>query len=242
MHGYNPEFHDMLSKVEDWHFWFRTRRARLTKEIKRRLGPSGRFLEVGCGTGYLAGYLARMGLTTFGCDLFHKSSMREAGVLILGADALSLPFAGDSFIGVGLFDIIEHLDKPEGALREAHRILEPGGFVFITVPASRALWSAVDVSAGHRMRYSAPELRELLRGTGFLVRRVSYMFPSLFPFIYLAKNNPSYNTLDAQVSIGKFANALARAFFYLEDVILDFVNWPVGTTVLGVGQKPMGRD
>lgn len=159
----------------------------------------------------------------------------------MGADALSLPFAGDSFNGVGLFDIIEHLDEPERALREAHRILEPGGFVFITVPASHALWSAMDVAAGHRRRYSAGELRELLRSTGFIVRRVSYMFPCLFPFIYLARNNPSYNTLDRQVSAGKLTNVLARVFFFFEDVVLDFVDWPVGTTVLGVGQKPMGQ-
>lgn len=91
------------------------------------------------------------------------------------------------------------------------------------------------------MRYSARELRELLRGTGFIVRRVSYMFPCLFPFIYLARNNPSYNTPDGRVSAGKLANALARVFFFFEDVVLDFVPWPVGTTVLGVGQKPMGQ-
>jgi SAM-dependent methyltransferase len=241
MYGYKPEFHDALSGAEDWHFWFRTRRARLLREIRRRLHPPSSFLDVGCGTGYFAGYLARKGFTMFGCDLFYKSSMREADVLIVGADALSLPLVADSFAGVGLFDIIEHLDEPEMALREAHRVLKPGGFVFITVPASRALWSAIDVTAGHRRRYSAGELRELLRGAGFLVRRVSYMFPCLFPFIYLARNNPSYNTPGGRVSAGKFANALASAFFYLEDVILDFVNWPVGTTVLGLGQKPMGQ-
>lgn len=76
MHGYNHEFHDVLSKVEDWHFWFRTRRARPLREIRQRLRPHDMFLDVGCGTGYLAGYLARKGFTTFGCDLFHESSMR----------------------------------------------------------------------------------------------------------------------------------------------------------------------
>jgi len=238
MHGYKPEFHDVLSEVEDWHFWFRTRRARLLREIRRRLHPAGRFLDVGCGTGYFAGYLARKGFTTFGCDLFHESSMCEASLLAVGADAMNLPFTGSSFNGVGLFDIIEHMDEPAVALREAHRILKPGGFVFITVPASRALWSAIDVIGGHRMRYSAVELQELLRNTGFVVHRVSYMFPSLLPFIYLARNNPSYNTPDGRLSVGKFANAVASAFFFFEDVVLDFVNWPVGTTVLGVGQKP----
>ncbi|MEO0249030.1 MAG: class I SAM-dependent methyltransferase [candidate division WOR-3 bacterium] len=238
---YNPEFHKILSGVESWHFWFRTRRARLLKELKRRLRHSDRFLEVGCGTGNLTSYLAIKGFLALGCDLFPCAFWKgNPRPLIIGADAVSLPFADDSFDGVGFFDILEHLDNPDRALSEARRVLRPGGFVFITVPASRALWSAVDSVAGHRKRYSAKEARELLEDNNFLVRKVSHMFLGLFLPIYLASKRPSYNTLDAQVSVGKFANSIASLFFYLEDVILDFINWPFGTTVLAVGQKPGG--
>ncbi len=50
------------------------------------------------------------------------------------ADAASLPLADGVFDTVLLLDVLEHLAEPEAALREAGRVLRPGGSVLITVP------------------------------------------------------------------------------------------------------------
>jgi SAM-dependent methyltransferase len=50
------------------------------------------------------------------------------------ADAAELPFRDGSFDTVVLFDVLEHLGKPNDALREIARLLRPGGSALLSVP------------------------------------------------------------------------------------------------------------
>ena len=224
-----------MRRAESWHFWFRVRRARLTREITKRLAVRNSFLEVGCGTGYLASHLAGQGLRVTGCDLF-TGSCENARFRLVRADAVHLPFANRSFRSLGLFDVIEHLDEPENALAEAFRVLEPGGFLFLTVPAMPFLWGTMDEKGGHRRRYLLAGVRKSLADSGFLVCKASYMFPGLVPAIYLRRNRPSYG--EDQMSVSRLANILGLAFFFVEDVLLSFIRWPWGISILVIGQKP----
>jgi SAM-dependent methyltransferase len=70
-------------------------------------------------------------------------------------------------------NVLEHLDRPEIAVRGFHRILPPGGKALILVPAHGSLYSAMDKAIEHRQRYEGPELRALLEDAGFEVERLS---------------------------------------------------------------------
>jgi SAM-dependent methyltransferase len=70
-------------------------------------------------------------------------------------------------------NVLEHLDRPEIAVRGFHRILPPGGKALILVPAHGSLYSAMDKAIEHRQRYEGPDLRALLEGAGFEVERLS---------------------------------------------------------------------
>lgn len=50
------------------------------------------------------------------------------------ADAHALPFARESFDCVFASEVLEHLADPERFVREAHRVLSPGGLFVLTVP------------------------------------------------------------------------------------------------------------
>jgi 2-polyprenyl-3-methyl-5-hydroxy-6-metoxy-1,4-benzoquinol methylase len=67
------------------------------------------------------------------------------GTRIASADVLApsapLPYADAAFDGLVSMDVIEHLPDPAPWLREAFRVVRPGGLVFLTTPnyASRSL-------------------------------------------------------------------------------------------------------
>ena len=99
-------------------------------------------------------------------------------------------FAAEAFGAIGLFDVVEHLADDAAILREARRVLRPGGALCITVPAYRWLWSAQDELAGHHRRYTLRGLRALLGRSGYAVRFATYCFAPLTVPVLLARSLP----------------------------------------------------
>ena len=175
---YPHELVDLVSQVEDRHFWFAARRdvilsalRRITDGIRRK-----RALDVGCGNGFMMAALEAAGLTMSGIDM-HWSALARARTRVRGplfcSTATTLPFLPD-FDLVTLLDVIEHVDDDVSVLEEARRVLAPGGHAIVTVPAGPALWSTYDELIGHKRRYDRPALAAALERAHFDVRYVSY--------------------------------------------------------------------
>ena len=98
-------------------------------------------LDVGCGRGLVASYLASKQLFVVGVD-FNSSSLTEANhrsqalgrrrVSWLAASGTSLPLRSDSFDVVVCMDVLDDIPDDRGALRELVRVLKPGGVCLIT--------------------------------------------------------------------------------------------------------------
>jgi ubiquinone/menaquinone biosynthesis C-methylase UbiE len=59
---------------------------------------------------------------------------RRPGVRFICGDATDLPFENESFDGVTMFDLLEHVPNDREAVREAFRVLRPGGFLLVSTP------------------------------------------------------------------------------------------------------------
>lgn len=160
-----------LNRAEDNHFWHRARNELIARRL-RTLGarPPDRLLDLGCGSGCVAAYLARQGYRVTGVDghlpLLLQAAERAPDAQFLLHDLAQgvSPLHMENMDIVGLFDVIEHLPSPLDALSSALTLLRPGGLLVGTVPAMMALWSPVDEQAGHLLRYEQRGLISLLRG------------------------------------------------------------------------------
>lgn len=90
-----------------------------------------RVLDVGCGEGTLCRYLATPGRLVTGVDP-DAEVLREStpGCLFMAASAIRLPFPSSSFDAVTMSMVLHHVDAGV-ALREAERVLAPGGRILI---------------------------------------------------------------------------------------------------------------
>lgn len=107
-----------------------------------------RVIDVGCGGGYACEYLARRGAVVNGTDLLTESlaeARRHAVENGLEIDyrvctTRRLPFDNDSADVITCFDVLEHVaDKPR-LISEIHRILKPGGWLFMDT-FTKSFWS-----------------------------------------------------------------------------------------------------
>jgi SAM-dependent methyltransferase len=99
--------------------------------------PSGRALDLGCGEGRLARDLAALGHDVVGVDLSPTmvAAAREAApeMELHVADAADLPFGDGSFALVVAFMSLQDVDDLPGTIREAARVLAPGGRICLAI-------------------------------------------------------------------------------------------------------------
>ncbi len=109
----------------------------VSAEIRRVYqGKAIHILDIGCGAGFLANELARIGFTVTGIDASERSldvarrHDRTGGVDYRSGNALSLAFPDQSFEVVCAMDFLEHVEQPARVVSEAARVLAPGGLLF----------------------------------------------------------------------------------------------------------------
>jgi SAM-dependent methyltransferase len=89
--------------------------------------------------------------------------------VVMGAEE-GLPFQKEFFDLVGAFEVLEHLEKPELAIREVAKTVKQGGMFILSVPMNPRHWSSWDVFAGHVQRFEPTQLHALLKKEGFAVQ------------------------------------------------------------------------
>lgn len=192
-------------------------RSQIESAILRGVGelglPAGaKVLDAPCGAGALAVALSRAGFETWGADVVREASawLRER---FRFADLNApLPWPDASFDAVLSVEGIEHLENQFAFLREAHRILRPGGTLVVTTPNIVSLRSRVRFlgsgffgrdprplveAARHPLHhiglFTFPELRYALHTSGFRlvetshthIKAVSYLYGFCVPWMWL---------------------------------------------------------
>ncbi len=120
-------------------------------ELVERFIAPGRMLSIGSGSGEELAIAKRRGWTVEGYDIDQATTARVAkrlGVEVHSGDLFALPWETDAYDCVYLDQVLEHVKKPMDYLRLCHRILKPGGVLYLGVPNIRSLSSCLKTLQG----------------------------------------------------------------------------------------------
>jgi SAM-dependent methyltransferase len=98
-------------------------------------------------------------------------------------DLARIPVEDARFDHVLLTQVLEHIPEPAEVLAELHRVMKPGGTLWLTAP----LFYAEHEKPYDFYRYTEFGLRHLLEGAGFDVREVDWMEGYLGTLSYQAR-------------------------------------------------------
>ncbi len=156
-----------------------------------RVGP---VLDWGCGWGQVTRLLRERGVTVESYDYRENSpvtevELPEGGVTAtVSGEPVALPYPDDHFGAVLSCGVLEHVQDPDASLDELHRILKPGGRLFVyKLPNRRSYLEAIARRAGLYYHgslpfdrlYDVPEARRIVAAHGFSVEdaRLANMLP-----------------------------------------------------------------
>lgn len=164
-----------------WRRRLRRRRAvqRRCRSVVDLAGAAGRLLDVGCGTGTFLDGMRSAGWQVVGVEPIESAAeyARRRLRLDVSPDLEAIPHPACSFDVITLWDVLEHVPYPARTLRDAHRLLKPGGWLVLSVPnpASYARflfgrhWSGWDVPR-HIHVFNAASLTRYVAAAGFQIR------------------------------------------------------------------------
>jgi ubiquinone/menaquinone biosynthesis C-methylase UbiE len=175
-----PEYYERIRALEQAAWWNAGMRDLAERMLRGVDLPSrGTLLDVGCGSGQTMSWFRRRwpGWDTLGLDVAREGlqAARRAGEeRVLAGSALDLPLPDACVDAVITLDVLQHLPLGGGdaqALTESHRVLRPGGVLFVRTNA-QALPRTPDDPGFNFHKYTTRELRRKLEGAGFVVRRI----------------------------------------------------------------------
>lgn len=206
--SYPPEGNNQCYQIEDSSFWFK-HRNNIISELVLKFSSNKVFFDIGGGNGFVSRELQSRGIETIliepggmGVQNAQKRGLKN----IIQARFQDINFNPNSLSSIGLFDVIEHVEDDLQLLTDLKNLLQPNGFIYITVPAYNFLWSKEDTFAGHFRRYDAKSLLSLHKKAGLELRYYSYFFSFLIPPIFMFRALPSFFNLQTSLKKKKLEN------------------------------------
>jgi ubiquinone/menaquinone biosynthesis C-methylase UbiE len=160
-------------------------------EVLARAGAlDGReILEVGCGEGMMFDGTSTTPIQ-MDVSMTRVELARGKARYLLCADGYELPFADASFRLVLLIAVLEHTSEPWRLLKEARRVLKPGGRVLIVVPndvtmsVGRVLLFKWPPRYPDHLTFTTPRRMQRWMREGFRIRDAFPMPFRMLPFAF----------------------------------------------------------
>ena len=125
--------------------------ARIVERVAGRAGI-GDWLDVGFGNAALLFTATEWGFTPVGVDLRKDNveTLRKLGMEAHCVPIEDMEGGAGRYSVISMADVLEHMPYPKAGLKAAHRLLRPGGVLFVSMPNMDSMvWRALDASGSN---------------------------------------------------------------------------------------------
>jgi len=245
----DPAEYERMFQVEDVHWWYQGMQE-ITRAMLDRYIPDGNsqnILDAGCGTGAaMSTYLKKYGVVT-GIDIsaLALSYSRKRNIKFLArGSVLTLPFKSNGFDLVTCFDVLYEraVTNDFTAVNEFFRVLNPGGYILLRLPAYDWLRGQHDITTHTSRRYTAKMTARLLKESGFQLAHITYANMLLFPLAFTRRMfekiwHAEPGSSDLSVNFG-IMNGFFKQILGSEAPIAARFSLPYGLSIIALGRKP----
>jgi len=157
----------------------RANRLRATKaqvKLIRKYKSNTTLLDVGCGEGFFLFNASKAGYITKGVELSHDAveyAKKEFGLDVEIGPLEELQFPENYFDVVTLWVVLEHVPYPLATLKEACRILKPGGLLAVSTPNIGGVLAKIlrrrwwEIRRVHINQFTTRTLTDIVQNAGF---------------------------------------------------------------------------
>ena len=235
----DPEAYLEHQEHENKHWWFLARRHIVSQFLQKNLPKKKhlQILEIGAGTGGNLAMLKKFGE-------LHAMELDECALEFANAKNIcpvqkghlpdGIPF-DQKFDVIVMLDVLEHIQDDKAALHTVKSLLKENGQLLLTVPAYQFLWSGHDVMSHHYRRYTRKNLQSLLQKSEFTIRHSTYFNTFLFPIVLAVRIFSKIIKSESQSDVtmpSNFVNQTLKTIFQSESLLLPFLKFPFGVSIL----------
>ena len=234
----NETFERHLTNEKN-HWWFKGRREILNSIIKINFKKRLTILDFGSGSGTNIDILSKYGTVYIyeknkKMKLYLKKKYYNSKKVMVVNNFKKIKY--DLIIAA---DVIEHIKNDKKAIKEIGGALKKNGKILITVPAFQLLFSKKDEQLKHFRRYNINTLKILIKN--FKTIKLTYFNFFLFiplSFVIIILKAFKVDFIDyAEKTPNKFINKIFYFIFRMEKMLINFINFPFGLSILFLGQK-----
>jgi ubiquinone/menaquinone biosynthesis C-methylase UbiE len=146
------EHYDTIADIYDLHYDQRRGRCyhtHISTHIMDVLPKGGKLLDIGCGTGLFVKRYIDEGGSAIGLDISRKmierAQRRCTTCDYMVGTGEKIPFCDNSFDAVSSLLVFSYIKDPESMLREAYRVLKPGGAIAVCTLGKKLITRGIPV-------------------------------------------------------------------------------------------------
>ncbi len=221
------------------HWWFQARKKIIENIIDKNFRKKLNILDFGSGSGVNIQMLSRFGFV----NIYEPHSKTRHYLKLKYKNKKKFKVIGKlkkrKFDLIILADVLEHIKYDKKKLNELGQNLSKNGYILITVPAYKFLFSVKDKELGHYRRYNRNQILKLFEN--FHIIKITYFnfllfLPISLSIIYYKILNINF-IKKVESSPNFLVNKLLFLIFMIEKKLIQFLNLPFGVSLLGLFKK-----